>query len=65
LWILVSDEKFTSWNETPEVVKSICGPEVSSKLGPIWGLDEEGEVRNVWKKCGIQGLWIGMGMYDP
>jgi len=53
----------TGFGDTREVVKSICGPEVSSKLSHIWGLDEEGVVRNVWKKTQVQGLWFGMGNF--
>jgi hypothetical protein len=52
-----------SLGDTRDVITSICGPEVSSKLGPIWGFDEEMEVRNVWKKTPVQGLWIGMGTF--
>lgn len=30
-------------------------------LGPIWGLDKEGEVRGVWRNTGNRSIWINGG----
>lgn len=44
-----------------ESVRAIMGEEVAEKVGPIWGMDEQGELRNMWKQTGQEGLWIAGG----
>ncbi|MGE0231213.1 MAG: flavin-containing monooxygenase [Flavobacteriaceae bacterium] len=44
-----------------ETVRDIFGSEVADKVGPIWGLDDEGELRNMWKRTGQRGFWIAGG----
>lgn len=31
------------------------------QLSPVWGLDDEGEIRGVWKDMGIPNLWCMLG----
>lgn len=31
------------------------------RINPIWGLDEEGELRTVWRPSGHPGLWVQAG----
>jgi hypothetical protein len=42
-------------------MRDICGPEVASKVGPIWGFDEDGQLMGAWRDCGHEGLWFGIG----
>jgi len=42
----------------------ICGDEVASKVGEIWGLDKEGQLQRVWRPSGHDGLWFAMGMCE-
>ncbi|KAF8835351.1 hypothetical protein BDN67DRAFT_1015624 [Paxillus ammoniavirescens] len=42
-------------------MRGICGPEVADKVLPIWCLDGEGESSGVWRYCGHDGLWFGVG----
>jgi cation diffusion facilitator CzcD-associated flavoprotein CzcO len=37
----------TGWKNMGETVKSVIGEEAASRCGPVWGLDEEGEMRSV------------------
>ncbi|KAF9244985.1 FAD/NAD(P)-binding domain-containing protein [Melanogaster broomeanus] len=34
---------------------------VASKVGEIWGVDEDGQLMGAWKNCGHEGLWFGIG----
>jgi hypothetical protein len=43
-------------------MREICGDEVASKVGPVWGMDEEGQLQGVFRHSGHDGLWFGMGM---
>ncbi|KAJ8596565.1 FAD/NAD(P)-binding domain-containing protein [Rhizopogon salebrosus TDB-379] len=42
-------------------MREICGDEVASKVGAVWGMDEEGQLQGVWRHSGHDGLWFGMG----
>lgn len=35
----------------------IFGDEVADKLNDVWGFDEEGEMRTIWRKSGHPGFW--------
>jgi hypothetical protein len=37
----------TGWKMMGETIKSVIGDEAASRCGPVWGLDEEGEMRSV------------------
>jgi hypothetical protein len=41
-----------------ESVRAIMGDDVADKVGPIWGLDNEGEVRGMWRRTGQPGFWL-------
>ena len=42
-------------------MRDVCGPQVADKVKQVWGLTEEGEVNSVWRDCGHEGLWFGVG----
>jgi cation diffusion facilitator CzcD-associated flavoprotein CzcO len=44
-----------------ESVRVLFGDEVAARVGPVWGLDAEGEVRAMWRRTGQPGLWITGG----
>ncbi|KAH6909258.1 flavin-containing monooxygenase [Coprinopsis sp. MPI-PUGE-AT-0042] len=48
-------------NARTGTLSKICGTEVAESCSQIWGLDEEGEIRGVWKELGPEGLWNMMG----
>ncbi|KAG6337008.1 hypothetical protein ID866_2068 [Astraeus odoratus] len=53
----------TGYGELRDSMREICGPDVANRVGPIWGLDSEGELQGVWRKTGQPRLWIGMGNF--
>lgn len=38
--------------------RKIFGDEVADKVKDVWGFDEEGEVRTIWRKSGHRGFWF-------
>ena len=41
-----------------ESVRLVLGDAVADRVGPIWGLDDEGEVRAMWRPTGQPGFWL-------
>lgn len=37
-------------------------PEIAAKIKPVWGLDDECEMNSVWRDCGVENLWIMLGI---
>lgn len=48
----------TGYQNMSESVRTLFGDEVATRVGPVWGLDGEGEVRAMWRRTGQPGLWI-------
>lgn len=38
--------------------RSIFGDEVADRVKDVWGFDEEGEIRTMWRKSGHPGFWF-------
>ena len=51
----------TGYGDARNPIREIVGEELGQKITPIWGLDEEGELRTCWKEIGISNLWLMMG----
>ncbi|KAI2641225.1 hypothetical protein GGS21DRAFT_503611 [Xylaria nigripes] len=51
----------TGYQDMKTATEMIFGSEVSSKLTNPWGLDEEGEMRAMWRRSGHPGFWIHGG----
>lgn len=41
-----------------ESVRAVFGDSVANRVGPVWGLDNEGEVRAMWRPTGQPGFWL-------
>ena len=41
-----------------ESVRAVFGDEIAYRVGPVWGLDEEGEVRAMWRPTAQPGFWL-------
>ncbi|GAB3110107.1 NAD(P)/FAD-dependent oxidoreductase [Bordetella tumbae] len=53
----------TGYYPQEEVVKNLLGEEIAEKVGPIWGLAENGELRNMFGPTPQRGLWfVGGGL---
>ena len=35
-----------------------CGDELADRVEGVWGFDQEGELRTMWKKTGHSGFWF-------
>lgn len=48
----------TGYQNMRESARALLGEEVADRCGPVWGLDEEGELRTIWRRSGQPGLWF-------
>lgn len=48
----------TGYENQQESVQRQFGPEVADKVGPIWGFNEDGFMRNMWTRTSQAGFWI-------
>ncbi|KAI9894037.1 MAG: hypothetical protein M1814_004807 [Vezdaea aestivalis] len=48
----------TGYGNMREAAKGIVGEEIAGKLKSVWGLDEESELRTVWRRSGHEGYWF-------
>lgn len=53
----------TGYTNMQESVRALLGDEVADKVGPAWGFDEGGEMRNMWKRTGQEGFWLMGGSF--
>ena len=49
------------YDNMQESVRAIMGEEVAEKVGPVWGMDDQDELRAMWKQTGQEGFWIAGG----
>jgi len=48
----------TGYANMSESVRTVMGSEVADRVGPIWGFDQEGEVRAMWRPTAQPGFWL-------
>ena len=51
----------TGYKNQQETVRSLLGDTIADAVGPVWGFDEGGELRNMWKRTAQPGLWFTAG----
>jgi len=51
----------TGYKSQQDMVRMLLGDAVAEKIGPVWGFDEGGELRNMWKRTAQKGLWFTAG----
>jgi hypothetical protein len=39
-------------------VRKLLGDEIAEKLGPVWGFDQDGVMKNMWRRTSQDGLWL-------
>ncbi|KXN81177.1 putative indole-3-pyruvate monooxygenase YUCCA7 [Leucoagaricus sp. SymC.cos] len=54
----------TGYESIHHTLIKIFGKETIDRAGGIWGLDEEGELRNVYRPSGHPGLWYCAGGFQ-
>lgn len=55
----------TGYGDPRGPMRDILGPELGKKLNPVWGIDDEGEIRTAWKEAGLKNCWLMMGKQSP
>ncbi|KAH8205558.1 hypothetical protein TruAng_000264 [Truncatella angustata] len=53
----------TGYQNMRTTSRQIFGDSVGDKVGDVWGFDEEGEMRTIWKQSGHPGLWLMGGNF--
>jgi cation diffusion facilitator CzcD-associated flavoprotein CzcO len=52
----------TGYQAPTDVTRKLLGEEIAQKIGPVWGMDQDGEMCNMYKPTPQKGLWfIGGG----
>jgi putative flavoprotein involved in K+ transport len=51
----------TGYYTQQELVRRLLGDEVADKIGEVWGIGEDGEMANMWKRTAQDGLWFMAG----
>lgn len=54
----------TGYCPVKHILAPIFGEEISERICPSWGIDEEGEMRRAYRPCGVPGLWWATGGFD-
>ncbi|BEJ01312.1 hypothetical protein CcaverHIS631_0511690 [Cutaneotrichosporon cavernicola] len=48
----------TGFRPAIDGIRAAIGDDITNRIGKIWGIDSEGEFRNVFRHCGVDNLWI-------
>jgi putative flavoprotein involved in K+ transport len=48
----------TGYHSQQELVRRLLGDEIADRTGQVWGIDEDGEMANMWKRTPQDGLWF-------
>lgn len=54
----------TGYRTQQDGVRALLGDEIADRVGAVWGYDEEGEVRNMWRRTAQPGLWFSAGNFQ-
>jgi cation diffusion facilitator CzcD-associated flavoprotein CzcO len=54
----------TGYKSMRETARRILGADAADQCGPVWGLNDEGELQGMWRNSGHPGLWfMGGSLY--
>jgi putative flavoprotein involved in K+ transport len=51
----------TGYKNQQETVRLYLGDDIAERIGPVWGFDDGGELRNMWRRTAQPGLWFTAG----
>ncbi|KZT01059.1 FAD/NAD-P-binding domain-containing protein [Laetiporus sulphureus 93-53] len=54
----------TGYLDPRDSLKETFGKETIEQTSPLWGLDEEGEIRGAYRRSGHPGIWYGAGDFS-
>ena len=53
------------WRPATRTSRTPCAPisatTIADRIGPVWGFDDGGELRNMWRRTAQPGLWFTAG----
>jgi cation diffusion facilitator CzcD-associated flavoprotein CzcO len=53
----------TGYRGLQDLVRELLGDTVAERTGPIWGFGADGEIRNMFRRTGQEGLWFTAGSF--
>jgi len=51
----------TGYKNQQDTVRDYLGADIAERIGPVWGFDQGGELRNMWRQTAQPGLWFTAG----
>jgi putative flavoprotein involved in K+ transport len=51
----------TGYKNQQDAVRLYLGDAIADRIGPVWGFDDGGELRNMWRRTAQPGLWFTAG----
>jgi len=51
----------TGYKNQQDSVRDYLGAAIADRIGPVWGFDGGGELRNMWRQTAQPGLWFTAG----
>ena len=51
----------TGYKNQQDTARAYLGDAIADKIGPVWGFNEGGELRNMWTRTAQPGLWFTAG----
>lgn len=51
----------TGYKNQQDTTRFFLGDEIADRIGKVWGFDEGGELRNMWRRTPQPGLWFTAG----
>jgi putative flavoprotein involved in K+ transport len=51
----------TGYRPQQDAVRHFLGDRIADAVGPVWGFDDGGELRNMWRRTAQPGLWFTAG----
>ena len=48
----------TGYHPQQELVRRLLGQDIADRVGQVWGIGEDGELANMWKRTPQDGLWF-------
>ncbi len=51
----------TGYKNQQDAVRLYLGDAIADRIGSVWGFDDSGELRNMWRRTAQPGLWFTAG----
>lgn len=54
----------TGYHTQQELVRRLLGEAIAERIGPVWGMGEDGQLNNMWRRTNQPGLWFMGGGFQ-